>query len=179
MLAPAKTESQPGIPSPGEISLGAVLDTLRPNPEKQLVFVYGGREVQSGYHVTEVKSGQFESLDCGATPEGWRETFIQLWDVPEKGRAHMAAGKFLAIMRKVDEALPLDRNAKLTFEVSDGGHPMALYKAQRILTCETQIRVELAQRSSSCKPRDRWLQERNNAAACCGRAQSKEPCCAC
>ncbi len=178
MLAPAKTQSNPVILPSGEISLGALLEALRPNSEKQLVFVYGGREVLPGYHVTEIKSGTFESLDCGATPEAWRETFIQLWDVPEEGRTHMAAGKFLAIMRKVDQSLSLDPGAKLTFEVSDGTSPMALYKASRMLSSDMQIRVELAQRPSSCKPRDRWLEEQKNAAACCGPAQSKEPCCA-
>jgi Family of unknown function (DUF6428) len=178
MLALAKPYPETAAFAAGEISLGALLETLRPQPEKQLVFVYDGREVLSGYHVTEIKSGQFESLDCGATPEAWRETFIQLWDVPEEGRTHMTAGKFLAILRKVDQSLPLDPGAKLTFEVSDGASPMAIYKAGRVLTGETQIRVELAHRPSSCKPRDRWLEEQKNAAACCGPAQSNEPCCA-
>src|SRR5687768_571272 len=104
MLAPANTHPANVPATSGEVTLGALLDTLRPHPEKQLVFVYGGREVLPGYHVTEVKSGQFESLDCGATPEAWRETFIQLWDVPGDDRTHMAAGKFLAIMRKVDQS---------------------------------------------------------------------------
>lgn len=35
----------------------------------QLVFEYDGKAVRSGYHVTEVKVGQFSALDCGANPE--------------------------------------------------------------------------------------------------------------
>jgi hypothetical protein len=177
MLAPAKTLAETSALPADEISLRALLDALRLNADRPLVFVYGGREVLPGYHLTEVKSGQFEALDCGARPETWRETFIQLWDMPEKGRTHMLAGKFLAIIRKVDDALKLDSDAKLTFEVSDGASPMQLYKASRIVAGERQVMVELVHRPSSCKPRDRWLVEHRNASACCGTAPIKEPCC--
>jgi hypothetical protein len=80
-------------------------------------------------------------------------------------------------MKKVHASLPLDPSAKLTFEVSDGVNPMALYKANRVLTSDKQIRVELAQRPSSCKPRDRWLEGQNNSVTCCGPTQSERPCC--
>jgi hypothetical protein len=177
MLAPAKILAETSSSTAREISLGNLLEALRPNADRELVFVYGGREVLPGYHVTEIKSGQFESLDCGAQPEAWRETFVQLWDVAEEGRTHMQAGKFLAIMRRVDDALPLDSNAKLTFEVSDGAGPMQLYKAIRIVAGERQVRVELLHRPSSCKPRDRWLVAQKDASACCGTVPTKESCC--
>lgn len=90
------------------------------------MFHYYGRDVQPGYHVTEVKSGAFSALDCGANLESWHETFIQLWDIVEGHRVHMPVGKFLAIMRKVAEAVPFQPDAKLTFEVSDGVKPMQL-----------------------------------------------------
>jgi hypothetical protein len=177
MLALAKTSSEPVPVRSGEISLGILLSELRRQPDKHLVFTYEGRDVLPGYHVTEIKSGQFESLDCGAAPEAWRETFVQLWDVPETGRTHMKVGKFLAILDKVDERLPLDHEAKLTFEVSDGASPMQLYKAEAVATSETQVRVALTHRPSSCKPRDRWLQEKKTQSACCGSSKMKGPCC--
>jgi hypothetical protein len=177
MLALANTSSEPVPVARGEIRLGALLDELRTQPDKHLVFTYGGRDMLRGYHVTEIKSGQFESLDCGAAPEAWRETFIQLWDVPEKGRTHMMVEKFLAILGKVDERLPLDPEAKLTFEVSDGASAMQLYKAEAMTTSETQVRVALTHRPSSCKPRDRWLKEKKAQSACCGPSKTKQPCC--
>lgn len=52
-----------------DISLGQLLATIDSVRELPLVFSYDGRPVRPGYHVTEVKAGQFAALDCGANPE--------------------------------------------------------------------------------------------------------------
>jgi hypothetical protein len=156
-------------PPAGEISMGALLAELAAHSGKRLIFAYDGRDVLPGYHVTEVKDGQFQALDCGANPEAWRETFIQLWDVPEDARVHMRVAKFSAIMRKVSEVLPFDENAKLTFEVSDGSGAISLYRAERIDIGDDEVRVTLGRRPASCKPRDRWLeQQQSTKKPCCG-----------
>jgi hypothetical protein len=85
----------------------------------------------------------------------------------------MPAGKFLAIIRKVDEAVGFDPQPRLTFEVSDGVRPMQIYRAERMDTGDAAIRVYLSARPSSCKPRDRWLQEQQS---CCA-PKAKQPCC--
>ena len=77
-----------------DISLGLLLNTLDGERDAPLVFYYDGRPVKPGYHITEVKAGQFSALDCGANPEAWTEIFIQLWDIEEGDRTHMPAGKF-------------------------------------------------------------------------------------
>lgn len=162
-----------------DISLGALLEAASAHHEKALVFYYGGRPVKTGYHVTEVKAGQFSALDCGANPEAWYEIFIQLWDVDEDGRSHMTAGKFAAIVRKVSEHVKLDGSAKLTFEVSDGVMPMQIYCASAPVLEDDILRVDLVPRPSSCKPRDRWLAEQTTAASsCCAPATGISKCCA-
>jgi hypothetical protein len=157
MLTPDKSFSPaPVIPRSPELTTVELLGGLAQQPGKPLLFRYDGRDVLPGYHVTEVKSGAFEGLDCGANPEAWRETFIQLWDVPgESDRGWMPTSKFLAIMRKVTGELELGE--KLTFEVSDGVSAMQLYRASGIEEQDGLVRVELTKRPSSCKPRDRWL----------------------
>jgi hypothetical protein len=161
-------------PPADEISTRQLLQRLSAEGAKQLVFSYEGRDMLAGYHVTEVKDGRFQGLDCGANPEAWRETFIQLWDVPsEDGRTHMPASKFSAIMRKVEEHVPFDSNAKLTFEVSDGTGAIQLFRADTISADRSVVRVALSRRPASCKPRDRWLQQQPAAAGqatqgCCG-----------
>lgn len=162
----------PAQPDTAEFTTGGFLDALGAHREKRLVFSYEGRDVQAGYHVTEVKSGAFSALDCGANPERWQETFIQLWDVPEEGRTHMAAGKFLAIMGKVAQHVSFDRATRLTFEVSDGVEAMRLYMASDLHVAGDAVRVTLSRRPSSCKPRDRWLAARQ-ASACCGSAEQR------
>lgn len=168
----AAFQAREGVP------IGDLLGFLTDHAEKPLVFTYDGRAVKPGYHVTEVKAGQFSALDCGANPEAWSEIFIQLWDVNEDAREHMRSGKFAAIIRKVADHVALDPAAKLTFEVSDGVAPMQLHKAAMPGVENGQVVVELSPRAASCKPRDRWLSAdvKKTGAACCGSAAS-QPCC--
>jgi hypothetical protein len=156
----------------GEISAAALLAELAEHGSKMLVFTYEGRDVQAGYHVTEVKTAAFQALDCGANYESWHETFIQLWDIPPNDqRGFMPVSKFLAIIGKVAEKVPLDTKAKVTFEVSDGQRAMALYRASGIEAGDDAIRVALTQRPASCKPRDRWLETSEVSKSCCGPKQ--------
>lgn len=159
-----------------DISLGHLLDALAVAPDAPLVFSYDGNPVRPGYHVTEVKAGQFSALDCGANPETWTEIFVQLWDIDEDGRTHMQAGKFAAIIRKVCDHVQLEPTAKLTFEVSDGERPMALYCASAPRLVAGTFEVSLAARQASCKPRDRWLAEEQAKSSCCGPASTSKCC---
>ena len=161
-----------------DISLGHLLDVLAVAPDAPLVFSYEGSSVRPGYHVTEVKAGQFSALDCGANPEAWAEIFVQLWDIDEDERTHMPAGKFAAIIRKVSDHVQLEPTAKLTFEVSDGERPMALYCASAPRLIAGTFEVSLAARPASCKPRDRWLAEEQAKSSCCGPASTSLNCCA-
>ncbi|WP_224543942.1 DUF6428 family protein [Mesorhizobium sp. CA16] len=153
---------------PSDLTIGDLLAALADYKDKPLVFRYGGRPVKPGYHVTEVKAGQFAALDCEANPESWSEIFVQLWDVDEGGPVHMPAGKFAAIIRKVSDHVSLDQAAKLTFEVSDGVRPMELHRAAQPSLVGGTVEVELSPRPSSCKPRDRWLEEQKAASGCGG-----------
>ncbi len=68
---------------PDVASLGAILDILEGHADKVLVLAYGdGQQVQAGYHITEVKAGSFVTLDCGGNPDAWRETVLQVEDIP-------------------------------------------------------------------------------------------------
>jgi hypothetical protein len=158
-----------------ELSAAALLEAVAAEKDRPLVFNYHGRDVRPGYHVTEVKTGAFRGLDCGANTESWNETFIQLWDIDEESRGHMPGWKFLAIIGKVREAVGFDDDARLTFEVSDGRSPMRIYRATHVEADEI-LRVFLAARPSSCKPRDRWLQQETAAKACCS-AKGDGKCC--
>jgi len=159
-----------------DINLGLLLETLAVAGDLPLVFRYDGRPVRPGYHVTEVKAGQFSALDCGANPEAWAEIFVQLWDIDEGNRTHMPAGKFAAIIRKVSKHVQFDGSARLTFEVSDGVQPMQLYCASTPVIGDDAVYIELIARAASCKPRDRWLAEQTQAATCCGSANAAKCC---
>jgi len=171
-------ENAPVNLSADEISAPALLEALAKHAAKTLVFRYEGADVRAGYHVTEVKSGRFQALDCGAQYESWHETFIQLWDIPQEDeRRYMPVSKFLAIINKVASVVPIEPQAKVTFEVSDGIKAMAVYRASSITVDGDIVRVELSQRPASCKPRDRWLQQNTDQVACCQTTKSEKPCC--
>jgi hypothetical protein len=173
------TISDNTLSSPDDIDLGFLLGALDANPDAPLVFSYDGNDIRGGYHITEVKAGHFSALDCGANPEAWSEIFVQLWDVDEDARTHMAAGKFASVVRKVSEHVALDGSAKLTFELSDGVAPMQLHKASSPVLRDGVLRVDLGPRPASCKPRDRWLAGTiERASACCGPLTSGAQCCA-
>lgn len=161
-----------GATDPEDITIGELLAALDGATALPLVFSYDGQDMRPGYHVTEVKAGRFEALDCGANPESWTEIFIQLWDVNED-RGHMPSGKFVKIIGKVIEHVDLERTARLTFEVSDGERPMQLHRAALPRIDGGQVRVSLSPRSASCKPRDRWLQDARSCSAPAG----AQPCC--
>lgn len=166
MLATDNSESATPA-NPDDITIGDLLGALAGYPKSPLVFFHDGRPVKPGYHVTEVKAGQFAALDCGANPESWTEIFVQLWDVDEGKREHMPAGKFAAIIRKITNHVALDRSARLTFEVSDGVRPIQLHRAAYPVIVDGSVHVELSPRPASCKPRDRWLEEQARARPCC------------
>ena len=96
---------------------------------------------------------------------------MQLWDVDEGGPAHMAAGKFTAIIRKVADRVAFDQSAKLTFEVRDGIRPTELHRAttQPALVGDT-IEVVLSPRPASCKPRAGWKNRKLPARRAAARA---------
>lgn len=170
------TVSNP-LAASGEMTARALLDALRKTPARQLVFVVDGRTIRPGYHVTEVKFGRFAALDCGANPEAWSETFIQLWDVDEPPHVHMPAGKFVAIIDKVAQLTPFDPDTKLTFEFSDGAEAIRLLQAIDLSEDADRVTVTLGNRPASCKPRDRWLAEQKATSCCSTDTASIQPCC--
>jgi len=153
-----------------DISLGLFLETLATAKDLPLVFHYDGRSVKGGYHVTEVKAGQFAALDCGGQ-SGKLDRDLR---TAMGYRTHMLAAKFAAIISKVSEQVKFDGSAKLTFELSDGVQPIQLYEAAYPSLCAGRVLIELAARQASFKPRNRWLaEEAIKTAACCGPSSQK------
>ena len=161
-------------------SLQAVLGALAPHDDKALVFEYAGREVQAGYHVTEVKAGSFVTLDCGGNPDAWQETILQVEDIPAaEGTRFMTVGKFRAILAQVDKKLRLDADARLTLEVSRPDEAMQVYDVAGIDLEADRAIVHLGERPAICKPRHRAAQAA--ASACCSPSlanSSASACCA-
>ena len=153
------TEPVAVVELPEPLSAERFLRTLDEHAGRRLVFEYGGRRIQAGYHVTEIRSGTFASLDCGANPEHWTETVVQLWDVPGAEDAeHMTVAKFRSIYERVGAKVPLPGAAKLTFEAGDDAGAAVHHDAARLRAEGDRLIVELRAQRATCKPRDRWLE---------------------
>lgn len=157
-----------------ESTLGAVLAGLAGHGEKTLAIVYGDREVQSGYHVTEVKAGSFTTLDCGGNPDAWQETVLQVEDIPSEGKPQMTAAKFASILSEVDQKVRLNHEARLTIEIGRNGEPMRVFDVADLSIEENRAVLTLGIRAAICKPRHRAAQA--EATSCCSPA-AKSSCC--
>ena len=163
-----------------DMSLATVLAALEPHADKPLVIDYGdGRQVQAGYHVTEVKAGSFVTLDCGNNPDAWQETILQVEDIPaDEGASFLQVGKFRSILAAVDRKIRLNADARLTFEVSRPDEAMRVYDVAAVDVEDDRAVVRLGERPAICKPRHRAAQA--EASACCSpsTAASGNSCCA-
>ncbi len=147
------------------------VSALQPHADKTLVFEYDGKRIQPGYHVTEIKAASFRSLDCGANPQQWNETIVQLWDVAdEPERGHMSTKKFLGIWNKVHRDVGLDEAAEIKFECGDAQTPAVHYTFESMHEEGGSVVVSLEPVRATCKPRDRWWMDADGAVqadACC------------
>jgi hypothetical protein len=160
----------------GQSSLGAVLAALEPYADRSLILEYGGRDVQPGYHVTEVKAGSFVTLDCGANPDAWQETILQVEDIPARdGTSFMKVGKFRAILAQVDRKVRLNADARLTFEIGTPDVPMQVFDVASVAIDSAAARIALGPRPAICKPRHKAAAA--SAETCCGPSAKASGCC--
>jgi len=184
MNAYASASYSLAVPMPEINSLAHLRAELETHRDLPLIFVYGGKAIAAGYHVTEVKAAQLSSLDCGANPESWNETIIQLWDIESDGATHMKVAKFLGILSQVERRATLDPKALLIFEAGDSANPMQVFTVGNIVAISDHVEVLLAPRPATCKPRDRGLESALSLTApaesksCCGpKSSAKAACC--
>lgn len=146
------------------------LSALNANRGLPLCFsLGGGRHVPAGYHLTEVKRVAFETVDCGAMTHAWKETHFELWasPLPEIRPAFMEAGKFLAIVGRVEATLPLERDTEAKIYFGDRHNLAALYSVERIAVANGRLEVTLEADSTQCKAATRRLKGLVSAATSC------------
>jgi hypothetical protein len=132
------------------------LAALRAHPEQPLVFQYGDALVPAGYHVTEVKAVQYQTMDCGGQGNAWTETIVQLWN-PDVGDAPewMSAGKFLSIFERAAAGIPVDEHAELRLEYGNDTLPATNFSVGRLERQSDGLTVHLEPPRVTCKARDR------------------------
>lgn len=140
------------------------LQKLAQHPDKGLVFEYDtGQRVAPGYHVTEVMSVSYESMDCGGQANAWRETVVQLMDPSSKDEPEfMPVKKFLSIYNRVVASVAVQGEAELRFEYGNPARPAVHYHVEQLVVEGDKLVVRLTPPGVTCK-----AAERARAAGCC------------
>ena len=144
------------------------LAELRTHAGLPLVFQRGDQTVSPSYHLTEVKRVSYETMDCGAITHRWAESQFEVWApaTPEAGRTHMAAGKFLQIVDRVQADLPLADEVTARVLVAFGGEPAALHDIGAVRAADGKLQVDLVPDRARCKAAERRIATQTGS--CCG-----------
>lgn len=144
------------------------IQTVKNNPGKPLHFLYDdGHIIPGGYHITEIKNAQFDTIDCGNSLHSWREVIMQVWlpDDADRTAAPMATDKFAKIWSIVDSRLPLDNEAEVRVEYGNDQRVTAVYHVDDLQLTPEGLVVKMAPPRTLCKPRE-LLQELNGYSNC-------------
>jgi hypothetical protein len=132
------------------------------HPGKLLRFRdYQGGLVHPSYHVSEVKTATFETVDCGNMAHEWTETILQLWlsDDPDAERA-METGKVVGILAKVSQKIAVNPEAELRVEYGNENFPPVVFHVEKVEADAQTVTVSLQPPVLQCK-----LEERGESCA--------------
>ena len=140
------------------------LNILRENPGLGLEFeIENGCFIKPTFHITEVKNVSIESVDCGANPDSYKQTIVQLMVNPaEAMRKPWTAKKALNIFDKVETLKPIDQDAEIFFEYGDQEIRTSNFSVEDVLFADGHIRLELYAKPTVCKP-----SLKSGASQCC------------
>jgi len=138
------------------------LKLINEHPEKLLRFRdHQNTLVHPSYHVSEVKTATFETVDCGGMAHHWKETILQLWlsDDPDAERA-MEAGKVTGIIEKVSRQIEVAPDTELRIEYGNEEFPPVVFHIDRVEMETEAVVVSLRPPVLLCK-----LEERGGSCA--------------
>ena len=145
----------------------STLNTLRAeltdaDLDRRLVFATIDGPIGAGYHVTEFKLAQVQSIDCGARTANWQEAQMQILD--GYGESHMTVAKFTAIADQTVNAIPALGDVPITIEFAPRNQGLHLYQIGAVQRTDTDLIVGLQDRQAACKPA---ASSSSGGSACC------------
>lgn len=148
----------------------SLLNALRKMPaDLPLVFRTGAGAIGEGYHVTELKLADVNSIDCGGRLASWTEAALQLLD--GRGGNHMKLGKFNAILEQSIARVNGLGESPLQVEFAHENRGMRIYELAVPVLDDGVVSIRLSEVRANCKPAlEHTL--RADAPACCGSAAS-------
>lgn len=144
---------------------------LEQHQQLPLLFNYGSdRQVDAGYHITEIKQAPITSVDCGGVMNRWTEVVVQLWEPSaSSGSTPMTADKALSIIAIVEKALPLEADALVKIEFGNAEFDTRQMVPAGIVIQNEELLVTLSPDMVQCKAIARG--------GSCGTAAPADDCC--
>ncbi|GAB2183839.1 DUF6428 family protein [Roseibium sp. LAB1] len=133
------------------MTLNDLLDLLDALPtEAPLVFSTDAGPIGDGYHVTELKLVQVDSIDCGARRSNWTECVVQLLD--GEGDGHMSVGKFSAIARQSSHKINGLADHELQVEFAPRNSGLRVFQPLVPELLNGTVALFLKEARAHCKP---------------------------
>jgi hypothetical protein len=136
------------------MTLATFVNTLSQHSKKALLFEIAPQHYAGSHcHLTEIKTVQIQSVDCGGQSHQWTETHFQLWENPKEigVKGYMTIQKVLDIVSKVDAIQPLNTSSELKIEYGNTSFPKAQLCIRSIVVAEQQLIVQLSNEQTKCK----------------------------
>ncbi|MDF0600851.1 DUF6428 family protein [Psychromarinibacter sp. C21-152] len=147
-------------------TLDAFLTTLRSaDPNLPTRFRTPGGDLGAGFHITELKHADIESIDCGGRRSRFREAVVQVLD--GRGPRAMPAGKMAAILARSLTEIPGLGDAPFAVECAPANRGLTRYRADVPRIEDGHLVIALSPEHAVCKP----MADRAGCAP-------KTPCCA-
>lgn len=146
------------------------LNALRKMPtDLPVVFRTAEGAIGEGYHVTELKVADVNSIDCGGGLASWTEASLQLLD--GRGGSHMKLGKFNGILEQSIARLNGLSESPLQVEFAHENRGMRLYEPAVPVLEDGVVSILLSEVRANCKPALEHT-ARAHTSACCGASAS-------
>ena len=107
-------------------------------------------QAKPGYHVTELRLAQVQSIDCMGNRRDEQQGHLQILD--GGFGAAMQAGKLKAILQKSTNALPDLLDAPLVVEFSPENNALGLYSLGAVTHSSADVAITLNAAKAQCRP---------------------------
>lgn len=133
------------------------LTTINNHTSKNISFQWNENYVvRNGFHLTEIKLVQVNSVDCGGKMNAWREIVLQLWE-PENTQAQevLTVQKFLQIVGTVEKLMPLDGHLPVKIEFGNKVHETRQVNLNDVQIDESELMFFTESHLPACKALER------------------------
>ena len=134
------------------------------------VFTTKSGEIGEGYHVTELKLADIQSIDCAGRIDNWQETQLQLLD--GNSGNHISVKKFSGIVRASISKIPELADAPLSVEFSPNNEGLQRYEIERVSAESGRVLIELSQGKATCKPAAVTISKPEVKTGCCAKSEN-------